>query len=198
VADAQRILDFGASSGRVVRVLAAAFPDVEWHACDPDEPAVAWAKAHLKDVHFFVSDPEPPLPFPDAHLDAVAAIGIWTSYSAAAGLRWLDEMRRVIRPGGHLILTTHGWQSVQLHAGEWGNWDRRRVAEVATELYTTGFKFVGAYGKEGQHHRSTPDWGQAFMTAEWLLERACPNWRVVEFEAARAEGNLDLYVLERP
>lgn len=195
--DGQRVLDFGASSGRVVRVLAAAYPGIEWHACDPDAPAIEWAQANLEGIHFFVADPDPPLPFPDGHLDAVAAIGIWTSYSESAALRWLEEMRRVIRPGGLLVLTTHGLQSVELHAGEWGGWDRRRIAEVATAMYTEGFKFVGAYGKEGQHHRSTPDWGQAFMTAEWVAARACPSWSIVEFEPARAEGNLDLYVLLR-
>ena len=61
----ERVLDFGCSSGRVVRVLAAAFPDVRWHACDPNEAAVAWAQANLPGIEFAVSAQEPPLPYAD-------------------------------------------------------------------------------------------------------------------------------------
>ena len=38
-------LDFGCSSGRVVRVLATAYPNVSWHGCDPNRPAIEWANA---------------------------------------------------------------------------------------------------------------------------------------------------------
>ena len=174
----QRALEFGCASGRTVRVLAAAYPGVEWHACDPDRPAIEWAQANLPDVRFFVSDVEPPLPFPDAHLDVVNAHGVWTHFSQGAALRWFEEMHRVLKPGGHFVFTVHGNQSVQLHASDWGGWDRRQVADVATELYTEGHKFVGAYGRQGHHNLATPDWGEAFMTPEWVLQRLLPRWRL--------------------
>ena len=40
----RRGLDFGCSSGRVVRALQAAYPQAEWHGVDPNEPAIAWAQ----------------------------------------------------------------------------------------------------------------------------------------------------------
>ena len=40
-----RALDFGCSSGRVTRVLAAAYPQTRWIGCDPNGDAVAWAAA---------------------------------------------------------------------------------------------------------------------------------------------------------
>jgi methylase of polypeptide subunit release factors len=48
-------LDFGCSSGRVVRVLQAAYPDTRWHGCDPNAPAVAWASENLPAVELFVN-----------------------------------------------------------------------------------------------------------------------------------------------
>ena len=40
-------LDFGCSSGRLVRVLGAAYPEVQWHGCDPNGPAIEWAARAL-------------------------------------------------------------------------------------------------------------------------------------------------------
>jgi SAM-dependent methyltransferase len=193
----QRVLDFGCSSGRVTRVLAAVHPDVEWHACDVDRAAVEWAAEAFPELHFFTSDHHPPLPFPDAHLDAVFAISIWTHFSEAAALGWFGEMHRIVRPGGHLLITTIGNHSVEVHASGWGNWSRRQIAEAATALYTHGFHFVAGYGKDLAHATASSDWGQAFLTPEWLAHNLCPGWAIKQFEVARVEAHSDLYVLER-
>lgn len=192
-----RVLDFGCSSGRIVRVLAAVYPEIEFTACDPDVGAVRWAAENLPGIAFFANDVEPPLPFADDHFDAVYAIGIWTHYSEPAALRWLDEMRRIVRPGGHLVLTSHGYRSVEFHAGGWGNWSPDLIADTVTRLYTDGHKFFGGYGKALSVAQATPDWGHAFFTPEWLADHASPVWAIVEFNPGRVENHHDLYVLER-
>jgi SAM-dependent methyltransferase len=193
----QRVLDFGCSSARVTRVLAAVHPEIEWHGCDVDRRAVEWAAATFPEVRFFTSEPHPPLPLPDSHLDTVYAISIWTHFSEPAALFWFDEMHRIVRPGGHLLITTIGNRSVEVHASDWGNWPRRRIAEVATGLYTDGFHFVGGYGRNLAHVTASPDWGQAFFTPEWLAQNLCPRWAIKQFEVGRVEAHSDLYVLER-
>jgi SAM-dependent methyltransferase len=192
-----RVLDFGCSSARVVRVLAAAYPEIEWWACDPDAGAIKWAAENLPGIRFFTSAVEPPLPFRDDHLNAVYALGVWTHFSETAALRWLEEMRRIVRPGGRLLLTSHGYRSVELHGSEWGGWAPDLVAEAATRLYSDGHKFFGGYGKGLSVADSTPDWGEAFFTPEWLADRACPAWAILEFNSGRVENHHDLYVLER-
>ena len=105
-------LDFGCSSGRIVRVLAAAHPELEWHGCDPNPGAVGWARAHLPGIRFEHSPEAPRLPYGDETFDFVYAISIWSHFAEAAALDWLDEMRRVLRPRGRLLLTTHGEHSL--------------------------------------------------------------------------------------
>jgi hypothetical protein len=58
-----RVLDFSCSSGRVVRPLAAALPEVEWHGCDPNAPAIEWMSEHVPAVHVQVTPNSPPLAF---------------------------------------------------------------------------------------------------------------------------------------
>jgi SAM-dependent methyltransferase len=196
VFDVRQALDFGCSSARVVRVLHAAYPDTEWHGCDPNEPAITWAAEHLPGIDFFVSGDEPALPFADGALDLVYAISIWSHFAPELGLRWFEEMRRVIRPGGHLVCTTHGLTSVALCAThELRTPDQSR--EIADDLYSKGWWYSAEFGEEGDWGVVNPDWGTAFLSPEWLLAQLCPSWRVVEFAAGRNQGNQDVYVLER-
>ena len=108
----RRGLDFGCSSGRVLRPLVVAYPDVEWHGVDPNAEAVAWAAEHVPGAAFAPSASDPPLDFPDAHFDLVYAISIWSHFGERSARLWLDEMRRLVAPGGHLVLTVHSAQSI--------------------------------------------------------------------------------------
>jgi glycosyltransferase involved in cell wall biosynthesis/SAM-dependent methyltransferase len=191
-----RILDFGSSSGRVVRVLAGAYPDVEWHGCDPNAGAIAWAEGNIAGVEFANSRVRPPLSYPDGSFDAVYAISIWSHFAEDAALAWLDEMHRIIRPGGHLVLTTHGFHTVAFYSRQ-DVYPDQRLQEIMDALYGAGYWFEPVFGQEGDAGVVDSDWGMSFLTPEWLLTRALPRWRVVEFAAGRNEGNQDVFVLER-
>jgi SAM-dependent methyltransferase len=189
-------LDFGCSSGRVVRVLAAAHPELEWHGCDPLPDAIAWAQAHLPGIGFERSPEAPPPPYPDGALDFAFAISIWSHFSERAALGWLDALRRALKPGGRLLLTTQGEQTVA-HTYRVGQRSPEQLGRIREELRARGFWFAPEYGEVGDHGLSNPDWGIAFLTPEWLLAKATPGWRVALFRPGRVEGNQDLYVLER-
>jgi SAM-dependent methyltransferase len=196
------VLDFSCSSGRVLRPLAAARGDVNWHGCDPNTGAIAWADKSLPGMSFFVSDTSPPLPFDDGALDAVYAISVWSHFSASAALRWFEEMHRVIRPGGHLIFTTHGLQStvwfsvfrdpyIEQRLGD------RWVVDSAERLERDGHCFWSVFGEQGDEGVVASDWGLAFFTPEWLMERVTPAWTITQYRIGRADGNQDAFALRR-
>jgi SAM-dependent methyltransferase len=190
-------LDFGCSSGRVVRVLAAAYPDADWFGCDPNRGAIEWAREHLPGVEFEVSPQHPPLPWPDGHFGAIFAISIWSHFAAPAAIAWLDEMRRLLAPGGLLVLSTHGLTSID-HAATNAIRSDAQLEEIARTLYAEGHWYAAEFGQQGDHGVVDPDWGTAFLTPEWLLDRACPEWSLRDFRPGTVEGNQDLYVLQRP
>lgn len=191
------VLDFGCSSGRVVRVLAAAYPGCEWYGCDPIPEAIAWAREHIPEVDFLDGPARPPLPFDDGQLDAAFAISIWSHFADAAARAWLAEMHRIIRPGGALWLSTHGLQSVVHDRGRQLR-SEEQLTEISAALAKAGFWYAPEFGEKGDFGVIDPEWGTAFLTPEWLLAVVTPEWRVAAFAPGRLEDNQDLYVLHRP
>jgi SAM-dependent methyltransferase len=196
IATMSSALDFGCSSGRVVRVLDALYPHVQWHGCDPNDAAIAWAGENLPGIDFFVNGNAPPLPLADGSLDLAYAISIWSHFEPNLGLRWFEEMHRLIRPGGHLLVTTHGPTAV----GYYATLSLRaphQSDEILGALYRRGHWYAPEFGEQGDWGVVNPDWGTAFLSPEWLLAQLCPRWRLLEFAPGRNQDNQDVYVLQR-
>ena len=105
--DLSAILDFGCGCGRVARhwpaVSGAAVTGVDYN---PE--LIAWCRRNLPFGAFEVNHLAPPLPFPDGSFDLAYALSVFTHLPEALQDAWLDELTRVLRPGGHLLLTLHG------------------------------------------------------------------------------------------
>jgi SAM-dependent methyltransferase len=194
--DVRRGLDFGSSSGRTVRALQAAYPDAEWHGVDPNEGAITWAREHFPDIHFAVSPQDPPLSYDEATFDLVVAISIWSHYGEGAAIRWLDEMHRIIRPGGHLVFSTHGLQSVAYYA-QIGHRAPAQLKQIRRALYRNDFWFAPEFGEQGDWGVIHQEWGTAFFTPEWVARVALPKWSIEEFAVGQNADNQDMYVLRR-
>jgi SAM-dependent methyltransferase len=191
-----RALDLGCSSGRALRSLAAAFPEVEWSGVDPNAQAISWAGAHVPAVSFAVSASDPPLGFDDGSFDCVYAISIWSHFDEPAAARWLDETHRVLAPGGRLVLTVHGLRSIE-HAAEHALRPPRQLEEIRRAMYRRGFWFAPEFGAEGDHGVAHPEWGTSFVSPEWLLRTVSGRWSVEGYDVGRNLGDQDVAVLRR-
>jgi SAM-dependent methyltransferase len=189
-------LDFGCSSGRVVRVLQAVRPHALWLGCDPNTPAIEWAREHLPGIEFFVNGQEPPLELESGSLDLAFAISIWSHFNEPASLVWLREMRRLLRPGGALVLTTAGPKAASVMPA-WGFGDAGTRA-CWRGLNERGFFWFDSFGEAGDWGVKHEHWGAAYVTPEWLLARALPQWTLRLYEPGRLLDVQDLYVLQRP
>ena len=108
VAQLDRLLDFGCGCGRVLRHWSGLAGRVEIYGSDYNPRLIRWCAANLPFAHFSVNDLQPPLSFDDEFFDVVYALSVVTHLPEPLGRLWIAELSRVLRPGGLLLLTTHG------------------------------------------------------------------------------------------
>ena len=106
LAELESVLDFGCGCGRVTRWWS------DFHGrvagSDVSRSAIEWCRTNLPFARFEQNALAPPLMFDDESFDLVYALSVFTHLTADLQLAWRDEVRRVLRPGGQLLLTTHG------------------------------------------------------------------------------------------
>jgi SAM-dependent methyltransferase len=101
-----RLLDFGCGCGRVTRhwrTLGAVL-----HGSDYNPDLVDWCRLNLAFATFTTNRLTPPLPFSSESFDVAHAVSVLTHLPEDLQHAWLAELRRVLRPRGLLIVTTHG------------------------------------------------------------------------------------------
>lgn len=100
------VLDFGCGCGRVTRYWDGY--DCAVAGSDTNGDAIDWCRRNLPFASFERNRLEPPLDFDAEAFDLVYALSVFTHLTAELQTAWRDELRRVVRPGGLVLLTTHG------------------------------------------------------------------------------------------
>ncbi len=174
------LLDFGCGCGRVLRY---------WHnlsarTCGSDiyDQAVEWCRRYLPFAEVGVNALEPPLPYADGSFDLVYAISVLTHLPVHMQLAWRDELGRVIRPGGHLLLTLHGDSYIA------------RLRPEERRIYAGGECVVRWADAAGLNLCA------AFHPPAFVRERLADGWELIEHLPRGTLGNpeQDLVVLRKP
>ena len=105
--DFDAILDFGCGCGRVMRHWRG-LHHAKLYGCDYNLRLVAWARTNLPFAQYAVNQLHPPLSYADQTFDFIYACSVFTHLPEELQFHWMDELSRVLRPGGYLLITTHG------------------------------------------------------------------------------------------
>ena len=140
------VLDFGCGCGRVIRHLRH-LRGPRLHGTDYNPRLVAWCSRHLPFADFQVNPPTGPLPYPDGYFDLVYSYSVFTHLSEPSQRLWMDEVRRVMRPGGLFYLTLHGRGFTDsMGERERADFDAGRLA--VRDEQSEGTNFCAAYHPE--------------------------------------------------
>jgi SAM-dependent methyltransferase len=187
-----RVLDFGCSSGRVIRNLKAALPHIDAFGCDPRSSSIDFIAPLVPDVTFFTSNQAPPIADRDLSFDVVFAISVWSHFSEERAIDWFTEMARILVPGGRLIFSTHGMRSVHHFSTVKKSMPHNKAQERLDALRRGEFHFQRYSDTDLDSH-----WGMAFIPREWPAQNLSDSWVVEAFFPGLAMANQDVYVLAR-
>lgn len=163
--DCASLLDWGCGPARVLRHLPALLPGASLAGSDYNRATIAWCRSHIPGIDFRENGLLPPLAFSDASFDAAYALSVLTHLSEEAHGAWLAELHRVLRPGGLLLLTTHGAAF------------RAKLTASEQIRFAKGQLVVHAVDHEG--HRSY----SAFQPKAYMETLFSRNWQVLNFAA---------------
>jgi SAM-dependent methyltransferase len=169
------VLDFGCGCGRVTRYWQDFDGDVS--GSDVSAKAIDWCRANLPFARFETNELAPPLAFADESFDLVYALSVFTHLTEELQLAWRDELRRVLRPGGRLLLTTHGRSYLpRLDAEERARFARGELVVRWSDL--PGTNLCSAYHPE-PYLRGTLADGFAFLELDPEGARGNPTQDLV-------------------
>jgi SAM-dependent methyltransferase len=174
-------LDFGCGCGRVTRNWVA-LPGTDVFGSDMNEAAIDWCRLNLPFATFETNGLAPPLVFETASFDLVYALSVFTHLPEELQLLWMLELERVLRPGGLLVLSTHGEHYLP------------RLASDERQRFRAGKVVVRWEQVAGTNLCTT------FHPPSYVRERLAERFESLDFLAEGAKGNpyQDLFVFRRP
>ena len=167
--------------GRILRHWAG-LPGTHVFGCDIDPKMVEWCTAQLPFATVTVNELRPPLRYPDASFDLVYAFSVFTHLSEDLQHAWMAECRRVLRPGGYLLMSTLGAYYVS----------RKRLTESERQSFSNG-KVVVLYEDSAGTSLCS-----AYHPPEYVHRNLAADLQLVSFRPAADEGRHDIHLFRKP
>jgi SAM-dependent methyltransferase len=108
--DTYSLLEWGCGPGRILRHLRTKLPtdSVKIYGTDYNTASIRWCEQHLAGIEFSHNNLYPPLTFESGHFDFVYCTSVFTHLPDHMFLPWLNELLRIVKVGGHVLITLNG------------------------------------------------------------------------------------------
>jgi SAM-dependent methyltransferase len=175
------LLDWGCGCGRVLRHWSD-LPATGVYGCDINPRMVEWCRNNLTFAEVELNGVAPPLPYDEGRFDLMYAFSVMTHLPEDLQHAWMKESRRVLRPGGYLLITTLGEYYLT----------RNRLSEAERRRFLDGEVVVLYEGSPGTSLCS------AYHPPEYVQRELAADFELVSFRPAADEGRHDIHLLRKP
>jgi len=176
------ILDFGCGCGRTLLWLARPSSPSLFYGTDIDADAISWCQKNLKFIKCDTNAEVPPLKYPSSSFDLVYAISVFSHITEDYQFRWLDELKRIMKPSGILLISLHGrnvWEKLP--------------QEYIDKIEKNGFVFR----KTGFWKNIFPEWYEdAYHTEQYVRDEYSKYFKVLHYIPKGIGNHQDLVVLQ--
>jgi len=161
IGEFERVLDWGCGAARLTRHLMLLNPNTR--GADIDKDNVAWCGANIREHHFHHLNLNPPTPFSSDEFDLITAGSVFTHLEETDQFLWLDELARIAKPGGILLVSVRGFYALafERHSPATGHQlCRHHFVTLGTNNDLRGYIEDDTYYKDVLH---SPD----YIFAKW-------------------------------
>lgn len=131
----KRILDFGAGIGASTPYFQQYFPDSEIVSADVSPKSLEILANRYPEISRPLLIEGDTLPLADDSIDLAFTACVFHHIDEAEHLRWLSELKRVVRPGGMFVLFEHNpWNPLTMRAVNTCPFDENAVLITAPEM----------------------------------------------------------------
>jgi len=175
----KEVLDFGCGCGRILRNVRSR-TDAKLYGTDYSHQQLGWCAKALAIGAFQVNRLWPPTSFANAKFDLVYAISVFTHLPVDLQKSWMEELRRIVKPGGHIAFSTAG----EAYVGRLGLEEQARFR--SGQLVTKSARLAGKNACS------------AFHPVAFVKDELSDGFHVVGFRPAalRVSGQ-DLWLFKR-
>jgi SAM-dependent methyltransferase len=186
--DFQSILDFGCGCGRAIRALATLLPNNKLYGADIDEEAITWLENHYSKFGEFSVVPHiPPTIYKDQMFDFIFGVSVMTHLPENMQFQWLEELSRITKPGGYVMLSTHGVKTYQ-SLGK----------DINDIMETKGFFHYQLGGFNYGKSISLPDFYQTtFHSHSYIQQKWNKYFDVIDIQTAGLDERQDGVLLQK-
>jgi len=186
-AQAEAILDWGCGCGRVFQFLP---PEhrARLTGIDIDPDNIGWCRENFPEGRFETVSLRPPTNLPSEHYDLVFSISVLTHLTEERQFEWLEEVRRITRPGALILISVHG-ETAWVNGGS-------SLARYA-EWRAAGFLIVGKNHDLDDATVDGSEYYNSFVTRSYIFEQWSKYFSVVDVVAGAIATQQDLVVLRR-
>jgi SAM-dependent methyltransferase len=171
------ILDFGCGCGRVTRYWKGKGTRV--FGTDYNPSLIRWCRKNIPYAKFETNRLTPPTVYGTGEFDLVYAVSVFTHLTERDQISWMHELSRILRPGGYLLITTHGESLIGgLSDVDQGSFRMGRL--VVKHREASGTNLCGAYHPQ-----------------EYVRETLADGFCVSDFVPQGLQRYQDIYLLKK-
>lgn len=144
-----KILEWGCGPARIIRHLAPTRAGCSFvrFGTDYNDAMIDWCSKNIPTITFETNKLSPPLRYATGSFDFIYCLSVFTHLSEAMHHAWLDELLRVLKPGGCILLTLHGnYYRRKMLPDELDRYDRGEI--VVREGFIEGGRMYTAFHGE--------------------------------------------------
>jgi len=201
------ILDFGCGWGRIIRFFMKDIESSKIWGCDPIEKIIDICKEQNKWCNFTKINTRPPSPYSDNTFDLIYSFSVFSHLSEEMSDSLLEELTRILKPGGMLIATTRSRDFIEycaqlrkrkdldsMHAGPRSSAAAFLNTEESLSDYDSGKYCFSQLVHEGEWSY----WGDAAVSKKYVLKNWTRSLTFVDYVDDQKHVSQNAIVMKKP